>query len=124
MPKRRPKLYLEDIKDSIKKIEEYTKDLNFDEFIKDEKTIDAVVRNLTIIGEAARNIPEEIKSKNPDIAWNEAIGMRNKVTHEYFGIDEDILWKTIKEDLPIFKKQISKLLEKSANFPPKRRAGV
>ena len=75
-------------------------------------TIDAVVRNLTIIGGAAKNIPEEIKSKNPEIAWSEAVGMRNKVTHEYFGVDEDILWKTIKEDLPVFKKQILKLLEK------------
>ena len=75
-------------------------------------TIDAVVRNLMIIGEAAKNIPEEIKSKNPKIAWSEAVGMRNKVTHEYFGVDEDILWKTIKEDLPVFKKQILKLLEK------------
>lgn len=112
MSKRGAKLYLEDIRDSIKKIEEYTKDLNFDEFIKDEKTIDAVVRNLTIIGEAAKNIPNKIKSKNPDIAWVEAIGMRNKVTHEYFGVDEDILWKTIKEDLPIFKKQILGLLKK------------
>jgi len=70
-----------------------------------------VVRNLTIIGEAARNIPEEVKLKNPDIAWSEAIGMRNKVAHEYFGVDEDILWKTIKEDLPTLKKQITELLE-------------
>jgi uncharacterized protein with HEPN domain len=68
MSKRKPKLYLEDIRNSIEKIEEYTEDSNFDEFIKDRKTIDAVVRNLTIIGEAARNIPQQIKSKNPDIA--------------------------------------------------------
>ena len=112
MSKRESKLYLEDIKDSITKIEYYTKDLNFDEFSKDVMTIDAVVRNLTIIGEAAKNIPEEIKSKNPEIAWSEAIGMRNKITHEYFGVDEDILWETIKEDLPTFKEQISELLEK------------
>ena len=110
MSKRKPKLYLEDIKDSIRKIEGYTSNLSFDEFKKDTLTIDAVVRNLTIIGEAAKNIPEEIKSKNPEVAWSEAIGMRNKVTHEYFGVDEDILWKTIKEDLPVFKKQISKIL--------------
>lgn len=123
MSKREPKLYLEDIKNSIKKIEKYTSNLSFNEFKKDTLKIDAVVRNLTIIGEAAKNIPEEIKSKNPDIAWNGAISMRNKVTHEYFGIDEDILWKTIKEDLPSFKKQISELArslvnkkEKSANF--------
>lgn len=109
MSKRKAKLYIEDIKNSIGKIEEYTKGLGFDEFVKDAMIIDAVVRNLTIIGEAARNIPEEIKSENPDIAWTEAIGMRNKATHEYFGVDEDILWKTIKEDLPTFKKQILKI---------------
>ena len=113
MSKREPNLYLEDIKESIEKIEKYAGNLSFEEFIKDTKTIDAIVRNLTIIGEAAKNIPDEIKSTNPDIAWNEAIGMRNKVTHEYFGVDEDILWKTIKEDLPAFKKQISELLEKN-----------
>ncbi|HDH31284.1 MAG TPA: DUF86 domain-containing protein [Candidatus Wolfebacteria bacterium] len=109
MSKREDKLYIADIKDSIKKIEEYTKGLDFDEFVKDSMAMDAVVRNLTIIGEAAKNIPEEIKSKNPHIAWTEAISMRNKVTHEYFGVDEDILWQTIKEDLPILKKQISRL---------------
>ena len=86
--------------------------MSFEEFSKDTLVIDAVVRNLTIIGEAARNIPEEIKSKNPDIAWTEAINMKNKITHEYFGVDEDILWKTIKEDLPLFKKQISEILKK------------
>lgn len=111
MSKREPRLYLEDIKDSIEKIEKYIKDLSFDEFTRDDKTIDAIVRNLTIIGEAARNIPEELKLKNPDIAWSETIGMRNKITHEYFGVDEDILWKTIKEDLPTLKKQIWGLLE-------------
>jgi len=73
--------------------------------------IDAVVRNLSIIGEAVKNIPREIKVKNPDVAWNEIKGMRNKVVHEYFGTDEEILWKTIQDDLPIFKKQIAKLLK-------------
>jgi len=111
MSKREAKLYLEDIKNSIKKIEKYTEGIDFDKFCYDTMTVDAVIRNLTIIGEAAGNIPEEIKAINPDIAWNEAIGMRNKVTHEYFGVDEEILWKTIKEDLPAFKKQISELLE-------------
>lgn len=111
MSKRGIKLYLEDIKESIRKIEKYTRSVNFDEFSRDEKLIDAVVRNLSVIGEAVINIPKEIKAKNPDIAWNEINGMRNKVIHEYFGIDEEILWKTIQEDIPIFKKQITKLLQ-------------
>ena len=110
MSKRGVELYLRDIKDSIRKIEKYMHDVNFNKFSRDEKLIDAVVRNLSIIGEAAINMPKEIKTKNPDVAWKEIKGMRNKVVHEYFGIDEDILWKTIQEDLPIFKKQIDKLL--------------
>lgn len=104
-------LYIEDIKDSIRKIEKYTHGVNFYEFSRDEKLIDAVVRNLSIIGEAVRNIPKEIKIKIPDVAWKEIKGMRNKVIHEYFGIDEEILWKTIQEDIPVFKKQISRLLK-------------
>ena len=110
MSKRDPNLYLEDIKDSIRKIEKYTHGVNFNEFSRDEKLIDAVVRNLSIIGEAVINMPKEIKTQNQDVAWKEIKGMRNKVIHEYFGIDEDILWKTIQEDLPVFKKQIAKLL--------------
>lgn len=111
MSKRGIKLYLEDIQDSIRKIEKYTRGSNFEKFSRNEQMIDAVVRNLSIIGEAVRNIPKEIKTKNPEVAWKEIKGMRNKVIHEYFGIDEEILWKTIQDDLPIFKKQIAKLLK-------------
>jgi len=111
MSKRGIKLYLEDIQDSIRKIEKYTRGSDFEKFSRDEQKIDAVVRNLSIIGEAVRNIPKEIKAKNPEVAWNEIKGMRNKVIHEYFGIDDEILWKTIQDDLPIFKKQITKLLK-------------
>ncbi len=100
---------MQDIKESIKKIEGYTVGLDFDKFSKDYKTIDAVVRNLEIIGEAVKNLPEEIKLKYTDIPWGEVIGMRNKATHEYWGVDEEILWETIKEDLPTFMKQIERL---------------
>ncbi len=110
MSKRGIRLYLEDIQNSIRKIEKYTRGSNFDKFSKDEKLIDAVVRNLSVIGEAVRSIPRHMKAKNPDMAWKEVKGMRNKVVHEYFGIDEEILWKTIQEDLPVFKKQIARLL--------------
>ncbi len=64
---------------------------------------------ISIIGEAAKNIPKEIKSKHPEIVWSDIVGMRNKIIHEYFGIDEDVLWKTIKEDIPALKKEIKKL---------------
>lgn len=111
MSKRGINLYLKDIKDSIRKIEKYTHNSSFEKFSKDEQMIDAVVRNLSIIGEAVNNIPKEIKDKNPNVAWSEIKGMRNKVIHEYFGIDEEILWKTTQDDIPIFKKQINRLLK-------------
>jgi uncharacterized protein with HEPN domain len=109
MPKRDPKLFLEDILSSLSKIEEYTEKLTFEEFSNDQMVLDAVVRNLEIIGEAARNIPQELKSENSDIAWEKMISMRNKVMHEYFGVDEEILWKTIKDDLPDLKEKIASL---------------
>jgi hypothetical protein len=109
MSKRGVKLYLDDIEDAIKKIEEYTSGLVADQFYEDYKTIDAVIKNLTVIGEASKNIPPEIKEKYSEVPWEEIAGMRNKVVHEYFGVDEEILWKTIEEDLPIFKEQILKI---------------
>lgn len=111
MSKRDSKLYLIDIKESIEKIEKYTKDVAFADFAKDLKTIDAVVRNLSIIGEAVKNIPDDIKMAHSEIAWHEIMGMRNKVVHEYFSVDEEILWKTIQNDLPLFKKQIGEILD-------------
>lgn len=109
MSKRDVKLYIKDIIDSLEKIERYVENLTFDQFSTDIKTIDAVIRNLTVIGEAVKNIPHDIKIKCRDIPWEEIIGMRNKIIHEYFGVDESILWKTLKEDLPIFKDQIFKI---------------
>lgn len=109
MSKRSPRLYLEDIKSSIENIEDYTKDLTFEEFSNDKKTIDAVVRNLSIIGEAVNNLPEDFKEKHSDVPWREIIGMRNKSVHEYFGVDFEIVWKTINEDLIYLKKKLKKL---------------
>ncbi|MBI2334987.1 DUF86 domain-containing protein [Candidatus Daviesbacteria bacterium] len=115
MSKREPSLYLQDIITSITKIEEYIKGLSFEEFSKNDKTVDAVVRNLEIIGEAARNIPQEIAVKYPDIAWGKMISMRNKVMHGYFGVDMEIVWKTINEDLPELQEKLKTLFELSAS---------
>ena len=109
MSKRSIELYLQDIVDSIEKIENYTQGMNFSQFIKDPKTIDAIVRNFFIIGEAIRFIPEEIRSSYSKIPWDEILGMRNKIVHEYFGVDTEILWKTIQDDLPDFKENIVEL---------------
>ena len=100
MSKRDYRLYLKDILDAIAKIENYTKDLSFKEFSKNNLVVDAVVRNFEIVGEASKNIPEELKSQYPDIPWKEMAGMRDKMIHEYFGIDLEIVWKTVKVRLP------------------------
>jgi len=113
MSKRDARLYLEDIRTAIEKIEAYTKGLSFKEFAKNLLVIDAVVRNFGIIGEAANNIPAEIKEKYAAVPWGEAMGMRNKVVHEYWGIDEETLWKTIREDLPALKKHIEAIERES-----------
>lgn len=111
MSKRKPELYVRDILDSIKKIEKYTKDLSLGHFKKDELVIDGVIRNIEILGEAARNVPAEVRNKYKEIPWKRIIGMRNKVLHECWGADLDILWKTTKEDLPKLKKQMKTMLK-------------
>ncbi|EKD23117.1 MAG: hypothetical protein ACD_83C00046G0003 [uncultured bacterium] len=106
MSKREPKLYFADILLAIKKIEKYSSDLTFVKFSKDEKTVDAVVRNFEVLGEAVNNLSNDIKKNNTNLPWKKIVSMRNKVIHEYFGVDLEILWQTIKEDLPEFKSQI------------------
>lgn len=91
MSEKSPRVYLDDILTSIFRIEEYTQKLSFGNFKEDQKTIDAVVRNLEIIGEAAKNMPESFVEKHNDLPWQEMVSMRNKVIHEYFGVDLHIL---------------------------------
>ena len=76
----------------------------------EEKTL-AVIRALEIVGEAARQIPEEIRKNHPDVAWAEAIAMRNKVIHGYFGVDLQVVWNTVREDLPPLRRAVAKILE-------------
>ena len=103
-------LFIEDILESNKKIQNYLKELTIEEFKKDDKTIDAIVRNLEIIGEATKNIPEEIKNKHPDIYWKGMTGLRNRIIHAYFDVDLDIIWKIIKDELPILDEKIKKII--------------
>ncbi|MCP4652062.1 MAG: DUF86 domain-containing protein [Candidatus Omnitrophica bacterium] len=112
MTRRTIALYLSDIKKTIAKIEKYTKDLTEAKFAKDEKTQDAVIRNLEIIGEAVKSIPKEVKTKYSQIPWGKIISMRNKIIHEYFGVDLEILWQTVKHDIPELKKEIKKIKTK------------
>ena len=100
MPPRNWRLRVEDIVTAAEAIEDYIRGMTFDGFCKDKKTVDAVVRNLEVIGEAALHVPDEIRNRFGDIAWADMSDMRNVLIHEYFGVDLPILWKTIRSDLP------------------------
>ena len=100
MSKRDPSLLVEDIIDSANKILDYTANFSFDEFTKDGKTIDAVIRNFEIIGEAANRLPEEFKDKHTNIDWHRIRGFRNRIVHDYFGIDYSIVWEIKESFLP------------------------
>lgn len=103
--------YLEDILSSIVKVQTYVKKLSFSDFTEDEKTVDAVIRNFEIIGEASKNIPVAIKNKYSNVPWEEMYRLRNKAMHEYFGIDYEIIWEIISKHLPRNQKDIEIILK-------------
>jgi len=106
MPFRSWQFRIDDIIEAIAKIERYTNSIDFATWQKDEKTVDAVIRNLEVIGEAASNLPIEVQEQYKDVPWGMMRGIRNILAHEYFGIDLEIVWKTVKEDLPNLKKRL------------------
>jgi len=112
MPKRGDKEFLLDIIEAIKRIELYTKELNYQDFLQKIETQDAVVRNFEIIGEAVKNISKNLKTKYNNLQWKEIAGMRDKVIHFYFGGNWDIVWKAAKNSLPQLKEKIEGILKK------------
>ena len=105
-------LYLDDIQIAMSRIAEYIQGFSFIEFKRDYKTVDAVIRNFEVIGEASKNLPIEIKTKYPEVPWDEMYLLRNKVSHEYFGVDYEIIWDVATNYLPENKLQIDSILEK------------
>ncbi|MCB9426070.1 MAG: DUF86 domain-containing protein [Flavobacteriales bacterium] len=99
MSKRDFNLLIDDMLQSAYKIKRYTANMEFEDFIEDEKTIDAVVRNFEIIGEASNRISPDFKLTHPDIEWDRLRGFRNRIVHEYFGIDYEIIWDIIESYL-------------------------
>ncbi len=105
-------LYVMDIRDSCRKIETYTASMTREQFLADDRTVDAVIRNLMIIGEATRRVPEEMLASMPDINWRRVADMRNVLAHAYFGIDEDILWDVIRNHVPPMLAAVEEFLSK------------
>jgi len=111
LSKRNNLLLLEDIDESCAKILKYVENQLYDDFITDDKTIDAVIRNFEIIGEAANNLTDEIYQNYPNAQGRKIIGLRNRLIHGYFGVDYKILWQVIKENLPSFKADIENVIK-------------
>ena len=102
-------VYIKHIIESIEKIERFILDLDFDEFREDDLVLSATVRELEVIGEASNKLSVEFKKAHTNIPWDNIINMRNRLIHEYFGVDEKIVWDTCKEDLPPLKNTLAKL---------------
>jgi len=111
-------MYLQDIAKSCHKVLKFTAGLTQADLANDEKTYDAVVRNLEIIGEAAKNISDELRKQLPDIHWRKVAGLRDMLTHAYFGIDDDILWDIIQNKVPQLAKSIDAFLNKRQGSQP------
>lgn len=109
--KRDDSVYLSHILDSISQIEEYTEGLNKEEFLAKRLVQDGTIRQIEIIGEATKNISEPLKERYPQISWREISGMRDKLTHNYFGVDIDAVWDVVKKDAPILKNEIQKIVK-------------
>ena len=103
------RVYLDDILEAIEKIEKYTKGMAYENFVKSDLVIDAVVRNLEIIGEAVKSLSSEIKRKYTKIEWRKIAGLRDILIHEYSGIDTKILWDIVSNKIPEFKKSIKEI---------------
>lgn len=110
--KKDPKIFLLHVIDSIHEIERNVKGISRAKFLQDVKTQDAVMRRIEIIGEAVRNLSSDFREKHHGIQWKEIAGMRDKLIHEYFGVDLGLIWSTAKKDIPDLKRKILKLLEK------------
>ena len=109
--KRKISLYVKDILDAISQIEKFTEGMDYAKFQEDDKTSSAVIRKLEILGEATKSIPSEIRQSHKDIPWADMAKTRDKIIHGYFGVDYDVIWKTIKERLPTIKAPLKKLLK-------------
>ena len=104
------RVYLEDILEATRKITAYTEHLSQTAFLEDEKTFDAVVRNLEVIGEAVKKLPEELRAQHPALEWKKMAGLRDILIHEYFGLDGEIVWDIVKNKVPTLNREVRAML--------------
>ena len=109
--KRSTELYIKDILEYMGRAEVHMSRLSFEEFLHDNKTCDAVIRCIEVIGEATKNIPDDIRNKYPSIPWRDMAGMRDKIIHGYFVVDFETVWLVVKEEIPRLKAMIMKVSE-------------
>ncbi len=107
--KRGSHAYITDIRSSIAAIERYVENMSFEDFSADRKTVDAVLRNLEVIGEAVKRLPMDFRDKHPDISWRPAASMRDYLIHDYPDVDVEAVWQTIRDDLPPFRHGIENI---------------
>jgi uncharacterized protein with HEPN domain len=107
---REHRLFLADMHKACEKVVRYTQGLTREQFVADEKTFDAVMRDLEIVGEAAKHIPPEVRAEAPDIDWRKIAGLRDVVIHEYFGLDLEIIWDIVTREVPALREQLQRLL--------------
>ncbi len=110
--KRDYKVYLQDILECIARIEKYVGDMSYEDFVNSQKTVDAVIRNIEIIGEATKHVPNTVRKKYPDLPWTQMAGMRDKVIHGYFDVMYSTVWETVVHDLPLVKPKIREILDR------------
>jgi len=109
--KRNILVFIDDIIEAIESIEEYIEGHTFDSFQTNKMLFDAVVRNLEVIGEASKSIPDEIRDRYDDVPWQRMVGLRNILIHEYFGVNKQVIWKIVSENIPEIKPKMKRLLD-------------